>query len=112
MKRELEVTRLIGHSFTTLPHSISACYASHRYDSPRNTTAPVPPEAADEITADREGFRVVKSDPPTDQDFRSQRAMQPAAVWGNSECLAFGLSVFAENSSAPGPSSSARHPGQ
>lgn len=59
-----------------------------------------PPEAADEITADREVFRVVKSDPPTDLDFRSQRAMQPAARWEISECLACGLSVFAERRDA------------
>jgi hypothetical protein len=55
-----------------------------------------PPEAANEITADLEVFRVVKKNPPTNQDFRSQRAMQPAAVWEISECLACGLSVFAE----------------
>ena len=59
-----------------------------------------PPEAAAEITADLEVFRVVKSDPPTELDFRSQRAMHPAAVWEISECLACGLSVFAEKRDA------------
>jgi hypothetical protein len=56
-----------------------------------------PPEAAEEITAEREVFRVVKSDPPTDGDFLSQRAMRPGAVFqGVPECLACGLSVFGE----------------
>lgn len=59
--------------------------------------AQCPPDAAEEITVEREVFRVVKSDPPTDGDFRSQRALRPRAVFqGVPECLARGLSVFGE----------------
>ena len=57
--------------------------------------AQCPPDGAEEITAEREVFRVVKTDPPTEDDFRSQRAMKPDAVFQDvSERLAKGLSVF------------------
>ncbi len=55
-----------------------------------------PPEAADEIAAAREFFRLVRSDPPTQDDFRSQRAEKPEAVFQVTECQALGLSVFAD----------------
>jgi hypothetical protein len=56
-----------------------------------------PPEAAGEITVEREVYRVVKSIPAADDDFRSQRAKRPDAVFKDvSECLARGLSVFGE----------------
>lgn len=55
-----------------------------------------PPDAADEIAAPREVFRLVRNNPPTVDDFKSQRAEKPAAVFQLSECQARGLSVFAE----------------
>lgn len=56
-----------------------------------------PPVAADQITALREVFRLVRHDPPTVDDFRSQRAEKPDQVFaGVTECQARGLSVFAE----------------
>ena len=55
-----------------------------------------PPAAADEIAAPREVFRLVRNNPPTVDDFKSQRAEKPAAVFQLSECQARGLSVFAE----------------
>jgi hypothetical protein len=55
-----------------------------------------PPEAADEIAASREVFRLVRSNPPTVDDFKSQRAEKPEAVFQVSECQACGLSVFTE----------------
>lgn len=59
--------------------------------------AQCPPDAAEEITVEREVFRVVKTDPPTEDDFRSQRAMKPEAVFhGVSECQARGVSVFSD----------------
>ena len=59
--------------------------------------AQCPQESAEEITAEREVFRVVKADPPTDEDFRSQRATRPEAVFTNvPECLARGVSVFSD----------------
>jgi hypothetical protein len=54
-----------------------------------------PPEAAEEIAAAREFFRLVRTSSPTLDDFRSQRAENPQAVFNISECLARGLSVFA-----------------
>lgn len=59
--------------------------------------AQCPPETAEEITAERQVYRVVRSDQPTEDDFRSQRAMKPNAVFQDvSECLARELSVFSD----------------
>ena len=55
-----------------------------------------PPGAADEIAAPREVFRLVRGNPPTVDDFKSQRAEKPDAVFQVPECQARGLSVFAE----------------
>lgn len=55
-----------------------------------------PPDAAEEIAASLEVFRLVRGNPPTLDDFRSQRAEKPNAVFQVSECQARGLSVFAE----------------
>ena len=55
-----------------------------------------PPEAAEEITSPREVFRLVRGNPPTLDDFRSQRAEKPNADFQVSECQSRGLSVFAE----------------
>jgi hypothetical protein len=55
-----------------------------------------PPDAAEEIAAPREVFRLVRNNPPVLDGFRSQRAEKPDAVFQVSECQARGLSVFAE----------------
>jgi len=55
-----------------------------------------PPAEADEVKAVREVFRLVQGNPPTDVDFRSQRAERPSAVFQVTECQARGLSVFAD----------------
>jgi hypothetical protein len=56
-----------------------------------------PPDTAEEIAAPREVFRLVRGNPPTQSDFRSQRAERPGRVFpGVTECQACGLSVFAE----------------
>jgi hypothetical protein len=55
-----------------------------------------PPDAAEEIAAPREVFRLVRGNPPTLDDFKSQRAEKPDAVFQVSECQARGLSVFVE----------------
>jgi len=54
-----------------------------------------PPATADEIAASRDVFRLVRTSPPTLDDFRSQRAEKPQAIFRVSECQARGLSVFA-----------------
>lgn len=59
-----------------------------------------PPEAAEEIVASREVFRLVRNNPPALDDFRSQRAEKPQAVFQVSECQARGLSVFADRRDA------------
>ena len=60
-----------------------------------------PPEAAEEITASREVFRLVRTRPPKENDFRSQRAEHPERSFpGIDECRACGLSVFATRSDA------------
>ena len=56
-----------------------------------------PPDDAEEITAPRVVYRLVRSNPPTDGDFRSQRAENPDRVFrGVTECQARGVSVFAD----------------
>ena len=54
-----------------------------------------PPATAEEITELRIVYRLVWHDPPTDCDFRSQRAENPHQIFpGVTECQACGLSVF------------------
>jgi hypothetical protein len=60
-----------------------------------------PPDAAEEIAASRVVFRLVRSDPPTSDDFLSQRQEKPGREFpGVSECHACGLSVFADRKDA------------
>ena len=60
-----------------------------------------PPDAAEEITAPRAVFRLVRTDPPTPNDFLSQRQENPDKVFaGISECVVCGLSVFADKQDA------------
>ena len=54
-----------------------------------------PPDEAREITSSEAVFRLVRTYPPTADDFRSQRAEKPFQEFhGVSECHAWGLSVF------------------
>lgn len=56
-----------------------------------------PPDAAENIAAPREVFRLARNNPPTMDDFRSQRAEKPGQTFsGVTECQARGLSVFAD----------------
>jgi hypothetical protein len=55
-----------------------------------------PPPEAEEILAARNVFRVVVANPPTEEDFQSQRAGNPDGKFSVSECIARGVSVFAE----------------
>lgn len=58
------------------------------------------PVDAEEITAPRVVYRLVRNSPPTSDDFRSQRAETPAARFNVSECQARGVSVFANSRDA------------
>ena len=54
-----------------------------------------PPNEANEITHPRIVFRLVRTNPPTDDDFRSQRAEKPNRAFdGISECTTRGVSVY------------------
>lgn len=55
-----------------------------------------PPATASEIAGPRAVYRLVKSLPPGNGDFRSQRELAPNARFGVPECLARGLSVHSE----------------
>lgn len=56
-----------------------------------------PPDDAEEITTSREVFRLVRTNPPTEEDFKSQRAEKPDHDFGKiTECQVCGLSVFAQ----------------
>ena len=60
-----------------------------------------PPGAAEEIAASRVVFRLVRTVPPTPDDFLSQRQEKPDRTFpGVTECQACGLSVFAEKHDA------------
>lgn len=60
-----------------------------------------PPDASVEIASETRVFRLVKASPATLDDFRSQRAEKPDAVFkGVSECQARGVSVFTERQDA------------
>lgn len=60
-----------------------------------------PPDEADEIIARRVVFRLVRYSPPSQCDFRSQRAENPERQFGNvSECRARGLSVHTSRQSS------------
>ena len=60
-----------------------------------------PPEEAAEIDAPRVVYRLVRNNPPTDDDFRSQRAERAERNFRNiTECQARGLSVRTELASA------------
>ena len=62
-----------------------------------------PPEASEELAHARQVFRLVRTTPPTDCDFRSQRTEKPNRIFrGVSECRVRGLSVFAERIDAEG----------
>lgn len=57
-----------------------------------------PPSEAIEIVDEQVVFRLVATNPPTADDFLSQRARRPSAIFppGSSECLSRGLSVHTE----------------
>jgi len=55
-----------------------------------------PPDDADEVFAERDVFRLVRTHSPTIDDFRSHRAEKPDGKFGVSECQARGLSVHVD----------------
>ncbi len=59
-----------------------------------------PPLDAAEITEPTKLYRLVKSLPPSADDFQSYRALRPNDDFGKEECKASGLSVYSRRSSA------------
>ena len=59
-----------------------------------------PPQDAKEIVDEIICYRLVHHEPPTEEDFRSQRALQPNKDFEVPECQARGLSVFMKPSDA------------
>lgn len=59
-----------------------------------------PPNAAEEIISERAVFRLVRNNPPMEDDFRSRRAEKPADQLNADECIARGLSVFSRREEA------------
>ena len=60
-----------------------------------------PPNEAEDVSTPRRVYRLVRNNPPTDDDFRSQRAEHPERVFRNiTECQARGLSVRTDLDSA------------
>lgn len=56
-----------------------------------------PPPGAEQVNSDRDVFRLVRQSPPSQDDFRSQRAENPQRIFSSmTECQARGLSVFAD----------------
>lgn len=58
--------------------------------------ASCPPPDATEIVSETIVFRLVASIPPSEDSFQSQRAMKPHALFRVDECMARGLSVWAD----------------
>lgn len=60
-----------------------------------------PPDDAEEITTRRIVYRLVESNPPTNDDFRSLLAKEPDRKRNNdTECQESGLSVFSRSNDA------------
>ena len=59
-----------------------------------------PPSNAKEIANETICYRLVNNDPPTDDDFRSQRTLEPNRDFSVSECRARGLSIFMQAADA------------
>ena len=60
-----------------------------------------PPDEPEEITSPRLVYHLVRNNPPTGEDFISQRGQRPERVFPNiSECQARGLSVHNNPASA------------
>jgi hypothetical protein len=55
-----------------------------------------PPLNASDITDEIEVFRLVSAIPPSDEDFKSQRALKPNGRFSFSECDARGISVWVD----------------
>lgn len=55
-----------------------------------------PPGEAQEIDSPWVVYRLVRTSPPTDDDFRSQRAEKPKARFNVCECRARGVSVYTD----------------
>jgi len=55
-----------------------------------------PPAGAEQVNSERDVFRLIRKLPPCQDDFRSQRAENPRAIFSVTECQARGLSVFAD----------------
>lgn len=53
-----------------------------------------PPSESEELSSERVVSRLVRNNPPTEDDFRSQRSERPLVVFDVSECLARGVSVY------------------
>ena len=49
---------------------------------------------SDPVPADGQVWRIVRSAPPQEKDFKSNRLQQPRKDWGEQECEACGLSVY------------------
>lgn len=59
-----------------------------------------PPESAEEIIRETICYRLVNNAPPIDDDFRSQRTLEPNRDFSVSECRARGLSIFMRSADA------------
>ena len=59
-----------------------------------------PPYDAVEITESAKLYRLVKTLPPSAEDFKSYRTLRPNDEFGENECKASGLSVYSGRSGA------------
>ena len=59
-----------------------------------------PPDDAVEIAESTKLYRLVKTLPPSAEDFKSYRTLRPDDDFGEDECKASGLSVFSRRSRA------------
>ena len=71
-----------------------------------------PPTEAEEIVQTRVVFRLVSAAPPTDEDFRSERAEFPTNQFDVPECIVRGVSVFSNIGAARRLLRARRHKGK
>jgi hypothetical protein len=58
--------------------------------------ADCPPEDSEEVVAVRMVYRIVRTAPAADDDFRSLQDLKPSCDYGSDSCMARGLSVFTD----------------
>ena len=80
---------ITGANFESPPSKMENDHATTTASYREELPAGCPPDEAEEIVEERVVFRIVRKDPPTHDDFRSQRAEQPFWLGGGERDRSF-----------------------